>query len=207
MKFPTKKYSNIKIFTEDYFNNLSESTKLIDLKSLEKICQIIEENYKDPKRKVFVCGNGGSAALANHFACDHQKILYETKKIKPKILSLCTNIPLISAISNDNSYEKIFEDQLKYNSKPQDLLIIISSSGNSKNVINALKWANKNGVKTISFTGFGGGMCKKLAKNNIHVPIFNYGIVEAVHHSIMNIISQFIKNKLLTEKQIKKNIF
>jgi D-sedoheptulose 7-phosphate isomerase/D-glycero-D-manno-heptose 1,7-bisphosphate phosphatase len=207
MKFPTKKYLNIKTFSNDYFNNLTKSTKLIDLNSLDKICQIIEKKYKDKKRKVFVCGNGGSAALANHYACDHQKLLFETKKIKPKILSLCSNIPLISAIANDNGYEKIFEDQLKYNSKPLDLLIIISSSGNSKNIINALKWANKKNITTISFTGFNGGIAKKIANYNIHVPIFNYGIVEATHHSIMNIISQYIKNKLLSNNQIKKNIF
>ena len=159
------------------------------------------------KKKVFVCGNGGSAALANHYACDHQKILYETNKIKPKILSLCANIPLISAISNDNGYEKIFVDQLKYISNPLDILIIISSSGKSKNIINALKWANKNKLITISFTGFDGGISKKISNYNVNVPIFNYGIVEATHHSIMNIISQYIKNKLLTKKQIQKNIF
>ena len=131
MKFPTKKYLNIKTFSNDYFNNLTKSTKLIDLNSLDKICQIIEKKYKDKKRKVFVCGNGGSAALANHYACDHQKLLFETKKIKPKILSLCSNIPLISAIANDNGYEKIFEDQLKYNSKPLDLISCPNSTCSS----------------------------------------------------------------------------
>ena len=70
--------------------------------------------------------------------------------------------PLISAIANDNGYEKIFEDQLKYNSKPLDLLIIISSSGNSKNIINALKWANKKNITTISFTGFNEVLQKRL---------------------------------------------
>tara|TARA_B100000989_G_scaffold151871_1_gene113332 strand:+ start:14435 stop:15058 length:624 start_codon:yes stop_codon:yes gene_type:complete len=207
MKFPKKKYSNIKTFSNDYFNNLTKSTKLIDLNNLDKICRIIEKSYRNKKRKVFVCGNGGSAALANHYACDHQKILYETKKIEPKILSLCTNIPLISAISNDNGYENTFVDQLKYNSNPLDILIIISSSGNSKNIVNALKWANKGKLTTISFTGFDGGASKKISNYNIHVPIFNYGIVEATHHSIINIISQYIKNRLLTKNQIIKNIF
>lgn len=207
MKFPNKKYLNFKSFINDYFNSLSKSTKLINLNNLVKICQIIEKNYKNKNRKVFVCGNGGSAALANHYACDHQKLLHETKKIEPKILSLCTNMPLISAISNDNGYENIFEDQLKYNAKPFDLLIVISSSGNSLNVLKAIKWAKKNKLKTISFTGFDGGTCKKICDYNLHVPIFNYGIVEAVHHSIMNIISQFIKNKLLNKKQIKTKIF
>ena len=207
MKFPINKYKSLNHFSNDYFKTLSDLSRSIDLDNLNKIVQVIERNYKSNKNKTFVCGNGGSAALANHYACDHQKILFETKKIKPKIISLCSNTPLITAIANDNSYSEIFTDQLKYSSNKEDVLIIISSSGNSKNVIEAINYANKKGLITISFTGFNGGRCKRISKYNIHIPCYNYGIVEATHHSLMNIISQFIKNKLLSKNMIKKTIF
>ena len=207
MKFPLKKYNNFNSFTSEYFNIIRKISRTIDFKKFEKITKIIEKNYKSKDQKTFVCGNGGSAALANHFACDHQKILFETKKIHPKVISLCTNIPLMTAISNDNTYENIFKDQLTYNAKSKDILITISSSGNSKNIINAINWANKKKLITISFTGFRGGRSKKISKFNLHVPSYNYGIVEATHHSFMNIISQYIKNKLLDKKLFSKTIF
>lgn len=204
MKFPNKKYRFANNFAHDYFGSLFDATNKLDENNLTKIIHVIEKNYKSKSNKTFVCGNGGSAALANHFACDHQKILFETKKIKPNVLSLSSNIPLITAIANDSSYAKIYEDQIKYNGKKNDILIIISSSGNSLNVINAIKQANKKGLITISLTGFNGGICKKITKYNIHVSSSNYGVIEATHHSIMNIISQYIKNKVLNKKEIKK---
>jgi D-sedoheptulose 7-phosphate isomerase len=207
MKFPINKYNKLDYFSNDYFKTLSDLSKSIDLNNFNKIVKIIEKNYKSNRNKTFVCGNGGSAALANHYACDHQKILFETKKIKPKIISLCSNTPLITAIANDNTYAKIFKDQLKYSSNKDDILIVISSSGNSANVVEAINFANKKDLITISFTGFDGGLCKKISKYNINISCYNYGIVEATHHSIMNIISQFIKNKLLSKNIIKNSIF
>ena len=207
MKFPNKKYYNVNNFTQDYYETLFNATIELDKNNLTKVIKVIEKNYKSKSNKTFVCGNGGSAALANHFACDHQKILFETNKIKPNITSLSANIPLITAIANDNSYARIYEDQVKYSGRKNDILIIISSSGNSPNVINAIKQANKQGLITISLTGFNGGICKKLSKYNVHVSSSNYGIIEATHHSIINIISQYIKNKILNKKEIKKIIF
>ena len=87
MKFPINKYKSLNHFSNDYFKTLSDLSRSIDPDNFNKIVQVIERNYKSNKNKTFVCGNGGSAALANHYACDHQKILFETKKIKPKIIS------------------------------------------------------------------------------------------------------------------------
>ena len=151
-----------------------------------------------------VCGNGGSAALANHFACDHQKLLSGVGKLRPFIVSLSSNSALMTAISNDHDYEYLFSDQIKQIGEKSDILITISSSGNSKNIINAIKVAKKMSIFTISLTGFNGGMSKKLADINIHVDCINYGIVESLHHTIMNLISQFIKNKYLSKKEIRK---
>ena len=207
MKFPIKKYYTVNEYDKNYFKLLNELSESINFKKLDKIIKIIKKNYSSKFNKLFVCGNGGSAALANHFACDHQKILFETKKIKPEIISLSSNTALITAIANDNSYDQIFVDQLKQTGNKKDILFTISSSGNSKNVVNALKYANQNGLITISLTGFNGGVSKKISKHNVHVDCSNYGIVEAVHHSIMNIISQFIKSNLIDKKKIANTIF
>lgn len=207
MKFPTKKYFQLAEFTNDYYKFFKTAFNSIDIYNLKKIIRILEKVYKSPNSKILICGNGGSAAIANHFACDHQKILFDTKKFKPFFVSLTCNSPLMTAISNDNDYGSIFSDQIKQIGKKNDILITISSSGNSKNVAKAIKVAKKMRLKTISFTGFTGGSTKRLADYNIHVQSFNYGIVESLHHTIMNIISQFLKNKYLTKEKIRATYF
>ena len=159
------------------------------------------------KSNIFVCGNGGSAAIANHFECDHKNILSETKKINPRIISLCSNNPLITAISNDISYESVFSKQLEYLSNKNDALITISASGNSENIIQAIKYAKKKGILVVSLTGFSGGRSKKLSDLNLHVNSKNYGVIENIHHAYMNIISQYIKIELISEKLIFKSYF
>lgn len=205
-KFPIKKYKNLNLYFEDYFEDLNRSKKKIDTGNLRNIIKIITSNYKK-KKKIFVCGNGGSAAIANHFECDHKKILSETNKINPRIISLCSNNPLITAISNDISYNEVFKKQLEYLADKQDVLITISSSGNSENIIKAIKYAKSKKIKTLSFTGFDGGRAKKLSDYNIHVDSLNYGVVENLHHACMNIISQFIRNNVSNLFEIKKYKF
>ena len=185
---------------------LIDQKKKIDTSNLRNIIKIITSNYKK-KKKIFVCGNGGSAAIANHFECDHKKILSETNKINPRIISLCSNNPLITAISNDISYNEVFKKQLEYLADKQDVLITISSSGNSENIIKAIKYAKSKKIKTLSFTGFDGGRAKKLSDYNIHVDSLNYGVVENLHHACMNIISQFIRNNVSNLFEIKKYKF
>ena len=203
MKFPIKKYYNFKSFKEDYYSELKISFENIDFNKLIKIINILELAYKNKNKKVMVCGNGGSAALANHFACDHQKILNEVKPFKPFVLSLASNTPLMTAISNDRKYENVFCDQIKQIGKKSDILITISSSGDSENIIKAIKVAKSMSIKTISFTGFNGGRSKNLADHNVHVKSQNYGIIESLHHTIMNLISQYLKNIYLSENKIK----
>jgi phosphoheptose isomerase len=208
MRFPYKKYKNLNNFTSDYFDDFIRTKNNINFFDLKNIIDTLKKAYKDEKTTVFVCGNGGSAAIANHFECDHKKILFEgTKNLNPKIISLCSNNSLITAIANDFSYEEIFSKQLEYLAKKKDILITISSSGKSKNIVKALKWSNKNSIKTISFTGFDGGESKKIAKLNIHASSYNYGIVESIHHSIMNIISQFIRQDFNNLKVIRNSFF
>jgi len=204
MKFPTKKYLSLNEFKNDYYVFLKRAFESINNKKLNKITELLHKTYKNKKNKILVCGNGGSASLANHFACDHQKILYETKKIKPYLNSLSSNIALITAISNDINYQNVFADQISQIGKKGDILITISSSGSSKNIIKAIKTAKHMSIKTISLTGFSGGQSKKISDYNIHIHSYNYGIIESMHHTAMNLISQYIKNKILNLNEIKK---
>jgi D-sedoheptulose 7-phosphate isomerase/D-glycero-D-manno-heptose 1,7-bisphosphate phosphatase len=208
MKFPNKKYIDVKSFVLDYFREFLNAKNNLKIKDLENIIRTLKKAYTNKKIKIFVCGNGGSAAIANHFECDHKKILFEgTKNLIPKIISLCSNNSLITAIANDFSYEEVFLKQLKYLAEKGDILITISSSGKSKNIIKALDWSKKNKIKTISFTGFDGGLSKKIANYNIHVSSYNYGVVENIHHAIMNIISQFLRQSSNNLKILKSSIF
>ena len=114
---------------------------------------------------------------------------------KFNLISLSNNIEIITAISNDNSYEEIFSFQLSKYGVKNDLLIAISSSGNSKNIIKAMKIAKKIGIKTISLTGFNGGQAKKLADININVSSKNYGVIEDTHSFIMHSVTQILHNE------------
>ena len=140
-----KKINN---FVESYLNTLNNSILKSDIKKLEKAALIIKKTTQN-KRTIFVCGNGGSAAIANHYVCDYLKFLRQNSNLKPKVISLSSNIETITAISNDMSYEKIFKYQAESLFEKNDLLIIISSSGNSKNIKEVLKFAKKRKVKIL----------------------------------------------------------
>ena len=151
---------NISKFINDYLEAINSQISKVNEKILNKALLIIENSIKN-KKTLFVCGNGGSAAISNHYVCDYLKLIRTNTKFKPKVISLSSNHELISAISNDIDYSKIFSYQLETLATKGDLLILISSSGNSKNIVNAIKTSKKLGLKTIGFSGFKGGYLKK----------------------------------------------
>ncbi len=202
MKFPKKKYKNINKFFQDYILNLNNSLKNIDLKKIQKITNLIEDTIKMNKC-IFICGNGGSAAISNHYVADYLKLLRTNTNLMPKIISLASNMELITAISNDLDYNKIFSYQLESLGKKNDLLILISSSGNSKNLVYALNSAKKIKMKSISFVGFKGGKLLKLSDLCLHTKIDNYGISEDAAQIFMHVIIQFIRQKNLNLKSEK----
>ncbi|MDB3944016.1 SIS domain-containing protein, partial [Candidatus Pelagibacter sp.] len=175
MKFPKKKINNVKNFYQEYTNILTDVLQSLNLKNLSKFSNELEKKILTNKN-IFVCGNGGSAAIANHLVCDYIKLLRKNTKLKPRVISLSTSIELITAISNDFSYDKIFSEQLSYLANKGDLLILISSSGNSKNIINALRFCKKNKIKTVGLSGFKGGYLSKNADISLHYNCENYGI-------------------------------
>lgn len=200
-KFPIKFYNKLKDYNRDYSDCLVKAlTK--NIKELSLTAKLIEKKIKENKT-IFVCGNGGSSAIANHFVCDYFKGLSTNTKLVPKILSLNAHSELISAISNDLSYDQIFSYQANKLISKDDLVIIFSSSGKSKNVKKLLHFTKKKKVKTIGFSGFNGGFLRKLSDISIHVDVDNYGITEDVFHIYMHIIMQFVRQKNLSTKNLK----
>lgn len=154
----------------------------------------IESHLNDP---LYIFGNGGSAAIASHFCVDYNKGISNDTNFKPKAFCLNDNIPSITAIANDSHYSYIFSQQLLTINPTKGLVIAISSSGNSPNIINGLAAANKLQIPSIAFVGFDGGNIKenKLANTIVHVPINNYGIVEDLHMFMLHAIIQRIRSK------------
>jgi len=206
MSFPDRKYLDIKSYADDYFKELNNASSSVDGSKLSMAIEILTKSYTNGGM-VFSCGNGGSAAIANHLVCDHCKLVRTDTDLVSRIYSLSTTVEIITAIGNDLSYDEIFEYQLKSLAKSGDALITISSSGDSENIVRAANWAKQNNVSVISLTGFSGGRSAKTADVNIHVNANNYGIIEDVHQSIMHLLAQFIRMKHMNEKLIEQRKF
>ena len=202
--FPNKRVLNSKEFYLQYINYKNEALMNINFKKLDKIINQIKITYRK-KGIIYSCGNGGSSSLSDHFTCDFIKQSNNKTKIKLKSISLTSNFALISAIANDISYDEIFSFQIDKLGQQIDLLFLFSVSGNSKNLIKAVKTAKLKKIKTVSFTGFNGGWLSKNTDFNINFPVANYGIVEDCHISMMHYLSQYVRN-LNIKKQNFKNI-
>ena len=192
--------TNLNTFFKKYTNNLNNAITNVNIKNLNLASKLMIDVIKKGKT-IYVCGNGGSAAIANHYVCDFIKYFRQRSKFSPKIVSLSNSIETITAIANDMNYKYIFKYQLESLYKKGDILLIISSSGNSENVKEVLKFANKKKIKTIGFSGFKGGYLNKNSNISLHVKAMNYGISEDSHHVLMHIILQYLieaaKNKKL----------
>ncbi len=199
MKNSKNNIKSPKNFAKEYFRELEKVRKEIDFIKISFVTDLLQDLYKNNKT-LYVCGNGGSAAIANHFACDHLKGIREKINIRPKVHSLSSNIELITAISNDIKFDDIFTFQLSSLANKYDCLLTISSSGSSKNIIKAIKWAKKNNLKTISLNGFNGGKASKISDVSINVSSNNYGIIEDIHQTIMHILAQSLIKKNSSKK-------
>lgn len=202
-KFPTKKIKNSKDFYLEYINQKNVLLQNIDFRELNKVINLLKKCFKN-KNIVYTCGNGGSSSLADHFTCDFIKQSNNQTNLQVKSISLTSNFSLISAIANDINYDQIFSFQIEKLCKKNDILFLFSVSGNSLNLVEAIKKAKKIGVKTISFTGFNGGKLAKLSDLNLNFPIANYGIVEDCHTGIMHYLSQYLRNIFINSNNFKK---
>jgi len=164
---------------------------------VDALANAIEKAYRQ-ERFIFLIGNGGSGANASHFCEDLGKGTlsdFERQK-RMKVLSLTDNIAYVMALANDMGYDSIFVEQLRNLASPGDLLIAISGSGNSPNVLRAVEWANGNGVATFGVTGYDGGRLRQIAQASLHVPSFNMGTVEAVHGVVFHYLVDTLRERL-----------
>ena len=172
---------------KEYLDRVCREIQRLDLTQLEQLSGLIEEAYH-AGRFVFICGNGGSGANASHLCEDLAKCTlrdFESQK-RLKVLSLTDNTAGIMAWANDEGYDRIFVEQLKNLASPGDVLLAISGSGNSPNILKAVEWANQHGMKTVGITGFGGGKLKSLAQYNLHAGIDDMGMVESLHQVVFH---------------------
>ena len=177
----------------NYTKRLNLAFSKIDQSSIEKVLSVLNQSFESGAR-IWIAGNGGSAATASHFATDLSRC--KNSRNKPiKGISLCDNSGLITAISNDFGYEYIYSHQLSNLATTGDLLIVLSASGNSKNILEVIGWAKNNQVKTIALTGFDGGEANKLADISIHIPteIGDYGVAEDAHSIVCHFLSAQFK--------------
>ena len=165
----------------------------LDLDAVNSVMNVLEE-ARLSNRHIFICGNGGSAATASHYCCDFNKGISENQKQKYHFECLNDNIPTMMAVANDISYDEIFRFPLRSKMTPSDILIGISGSGNSRNVVNAMEYAKSIGGTTIAIVGYSGGRLREIADQCIHVQIDHMQIAEDLHmildHMMMSVLSQ-----------------
>ena len=206
MTFPDQKYNAVDDYAAAYFDQYAEASASVDTDNLTRAIALLAETYESGGT-LFVCGNGGSAAISNHLACDHGKLLATDTDLLPRVQSLATNIEVITAIANDISYDEVFIHQLRLSAEKGDLVMTISSSGDSENVVRAASWARENGIEVISLTGFTGGRTAKVASVNLHVAGDNYGIIEDIHQSLMHLMGQYMRQQRMSEDLIRDRKF
>jgi D-sedoheptulose 7-phosphate isomerase len=176
----------IKLSPREFLDRVGAELQKIDPAQIQNLSDAVFRCYQQG-RFVFVIGNGGSGSNASHFCEDlgkgtlRREDFDNDRKKRLRIISLTDNTPYILAWGNDEGFDRVFVEQLKNLASPGDLLIAISGSGNSPNVLRAVEWANRNGVKTFGCTGFSGGKLQSLAQQNLHVPLDDMGIVESIH--------------------------
>lgn len=192
---------NIQSFADSYLDGLKSVLADLDLECYEKIVLMIMDAYNNGAH-IFIMGNGGSGATASHFACDINKGCCMDLERKFKVMCLNDNLPTLLALANDVSYDVVFEEQLKNFFVPGDLVIGISGSGNSENVLRAIRYARNGGGRTIGLSGFSGGRLSKEAETAFVAPVHDMQKVEDVHMIFVHMIMQTVYGLLHGEPAV-----
>lgn len=182
----------------DYISQKSRLIAEISESEIETMIDILLK-ARDSGNKIFLCGNGGSAATASHFACDLGKGTISNSKIRFKVISLSDSIPLITAWANDTDYSNIFAEQLDALVEPGDVLLAISCSGNSPNILKAVELANCRGAFTVGLSGFKGGKLKELCQFCLVVPSNNMQQIEDVHLVVTHLLTTCLREAIKNE--------
>jgi len=176
----------IQIDLGPYLERLCTEVKRVSQEEVVHLTELLYAAWEQGKT-VFIVGNGGSACTASHLCedlgkgCLRQEDLCDESRRRLRVLSLTDNVGWLTAIGNDCGYDQIFVQQLMNFGQAGDLLVAISGSGNSPNVLKAVDWANRHDMQTFGMTGYRGGKLKELAQAGIHVPLDDMGMVESVH--------------------------
>lgn len=181
---------------ESYRTHTTDLLNQVCSKQIAAACDVLEQTYK-AGGTVFAVGNGGSASTASHFIEDLAKLMWDSESGRRlKCHALTEASPFLTALANDDGYERIFEIQLAIQSSPKDTVICISGSGNSPNVLRAAQYAQDHGLSAIAFTGFDGGQLQALTPVQVHVPSHNMGMLEGVHLLVLDYISKELRHRV-----------
>lgn len=178
-----------------YFELLSKSIETMPFDDVDRVANLLVRAYEQG-RSIFLFGNGGSAALASHFACDLGKGTVNGSKKRFRVMALTDNVPLMTAWANDAKYEDIFAEQLANFVRPRDIAFAISGSGNSPNVLQALRTAKAVGATTIGLAGFAGGKMRALCDACIVIPCDNMQIIEDLHLCVAHSLFTCVRAKI-----------
>jgi len=185
-------------FRADYFKKLMAGLEQVPAEEFDKVANMLLDAWEQNKQ-VFIFGNGGSAATASHFACDLGKGTldnsYDMTEKRFKVTSLNDNVSMFTALANDLHYDDVFTQQLRHHLESGDIVIGITASGNSPNVVNAIKFAKGMNAKTIGFLGFEGGKMKKLCDVSLHFPEESYQRCEDAHLIFEHLLTSYIYEK------------
>lgn len=181
---------------EKYHKLLVSTLSGMDLTAVEKLSEAFLETYQNGGN-IYTMGNGGSGASASHAAGDFLKGASFGLDRRFKMICLNDNLPSMMAIANDIGWDAIFEEPLKNFLQPHDLVIGISGSGNSKNVVNAINYAKSKGAKTAALTGFKGGAISKIADISVHIDVMDMEVTEDAHMAVFNMVKKDMMQKLM----------
>ncbi|MFB2832715.1 SIS domain-containing protein [Aeromonas jandaei] len=187
-----------KVFMDNiqiYMNNLKDIMDDINKEQINVVIDRLLYSYHR-NSSIFIFGNGGSASTASHFATDFNKGVSAELTKRFKVICLNDNISIVTAIANDITYDDVYKFQLENFLKPNDLVIAISGSGNSRNVVRALEYAAKIGADTVGLVGYDGGSVKNIVNNTIHVESFDMQKVEDIHMMLCHLMMSIIRSHL-----------
>lgn len=185
-------------YVGSYFERLRTTIDALPLHRIERIGEILFGAYRHNKQ-VFVVGNGGSAATASHMACDLGKNTIGPNQRRFRIISLTDNTPLLTALANDVGYEHVFSEQLVNLVQPADVLIVISGSGRSPNILAAMRYARERAATVIGLLGSDGGPARELADELVLVPSEDYGVIEDLHMILNHVLVGYFRGRLQEE--------
>jgi D-sedoheptulose 7-phosphate isomerase len=185
----------IRRFLSDYCEGLKGALDAVPLEPFEEFVRLLENAFHE-EHQVFIMGNGGSGSTASHFACDINKGVSFGLEKRFRVICLNDNVATLMAYANDVSYEQVFVEPLKNFLRAADLVIGMSASGNSPNVLRAVEFANSRGAHTIGLSGFDGGKLGRVARTSLVVPVNDMQKAEDVHFILLHVVMQILCERL-----------